>query len=67
MISFVSKKLQETKIEHWNSKKAGNVWAGRWVDYIALEADGTKGGIIFLWDKRTWSTSLLLISLNFSL
>lgn len=28
------------------------IWGGRWMKFACLEASGTRGGIIMLWDSR---------------
>lgn len=30
------------------------IWGSRWADYVQLEASGTRGGILIMWDKRIW-------------
>lgn len=30
------------------------LWPNRWGKYVQLEASGTRGGIIILWDSRVW-------------
>uniref|UniRef100_A0A0V0HHN7 Putative ovule protein n=1 Tax=Solanum chacoense TaxID=4108 RepID=A0A0V0HHN7_SOLCH len=31
-----------------------DLWGIRWVNYTQLEASGTRGGIILMWDNRVW-------------
>lgn len=30
------------------------VWGSKWVNFAQLEASGTKGGVVIMWDKRVW-------------
>ncbi|XP_047263773.1 uncharacterized protein LOC124896275 [Capsicum annuum] len=46
--------FQETKVEGDISDFVRDLWANRWVDHIQLEASGTRGGILLMWDKRIW-------------
>jgi len=46
--------LQETKLEEWSSLITGQLWGNRWASWAELKANGTRGGIIILWDKRNW-------------
>ncbi|KAG5631925.1 hypothetical protein H5410_003642 [Solanum commersonii] len=47
--------FQETKIEGENGSLVKYLWANRWVKYCQLEASGTRGGILIMWDGRVWS------------
>lgn len=44
--------LQETKIQGINSSLVQQLWGNRWADWVELEAVGTKGDMIVIWDKR---------------
>jgi len=46
--------LQETKVENWSTTWIQQIWGNRWADWATLEASGTRGGIIIIWDKRQW-------------
>ena len=46
--------FQETKMEGEIANEVKEIWGSRWADYVQLEASGTKGGIIIMWDKRRW-------------
>ncbi|KAG5589144.1 hypothetical protein H5410_039658 [Solanum commersonii] len=46
--------LQETKLEEWSSLITGQLWGNRWASWAKLKANGTRGGVIILWDKRSW-------------
>lgn len=28
------------------------IWGGRWASYTCIEASGTRGGIMIIWDRR---------------
>ena len=44
--------LQETKMEELGSEIVREVWGGRFVDWVALPARGSAGGILVCWDSR---------------
>lgn len=46
--------LQETKIQGCNSRLIQQLWGNKWADWVELTANGTRGGIIVIWDKRKW-------------
>lgn len=52
--------LQETKLDSCNHKLVGQLKFGRWTNFACIDAVGTKGGIISLWDKRDWAGSIIL-------
>ncbi|XP_075087637.1 uncharacterized protein LOC142169644 [Nicotiana tabacum] len=52
--------LQETKIEGDISRVARHLWGSRWVDFVNLEAIGTSGGILIMWDKRLLEGELII-------
>lgn len=35
------------------------LWGGGWVRFSCLEACGTRGGILLLWDSRVWKSEIL--------
>ncbi|XP_059284835.1 uncharacterized protein LOC132038130 [Lycium ferocissimum] len=35
------------------------IWGGRWVRSACLEASGTRGGIMMMWDSRIWKGEIL--------
>lgn len=37
------------------------LWGGRWVKYACLQAGGTRGGILILWDSRLWKGEVIEI------
>lgn len=47
--------LQESKIENMGREVIRDIWPGYFVDWVALDASGTAGGIIILWDRRVVS------------
>lgn len=51
--------LQETKFEGDMIEEVRQIWGGRWVKYACLEASGTRGGILLLWDSRIWKGDIL--------
>ena len=44
--------LQETKVQEMNNVMARSLRVGRFLNWKALNAKGTVGGILLLWDKR---------------
>jgi len=46
--------LQETKLRGDITNIIKEVWGSRWVDFVQLEASGTRGGVVIMWDKRNW-------------
>ena len=44
--------LQETKGQEMNNVMACSLRVGRFLKWKALNAEGTEGGILLLWDKR---------------
>lgn len=44
--------FQETKLQGDIRDMVGELWANRWMKYARLDASGTRGGIILLWDGR---------------
>lgn len=48
--------LQETKIEEWSQQLVGSLWGNRWASWADLQANGTRGGVIILWDRRLWKS-----------
>lgn len=35
-----------------------DLWANKWVRFTQLEAGGSRGGILMLWDERIWKGEL---------
>lgn len=50
--------LQETKLEENDSSFSRQIWSNRWMDCVFLEASGTKGGNLIMWDKRSYKGEL---------
>lgn len=46
--------FQETKLETGIANIVKEIWDSRWEVYVQLEASGTRGGILIMWDKRIW-------------
>ena len=44
--------LQETKVQQMNIGMVRSLGVGRYLNWIALDAEGSAGGILLLWDKR---------------
>nr|XP_009804761.1 PREDICTED: uncharacterized protein LOC104249929 [Nicotiana sylvestris] len=44
----------ETKLEGEIKELVNQTWGRRWVRFECLEASGTRGGILMLWDSRVW-------------
>lgn len=49
--------LQETKINVLADSIVREVWGSRYIKWISLNAVGTAGGILLLWDTRFVTTS----------
>ena len=45
--------IQETKIQSMSEGVVRSLGSGRFLDWRALDASGTAGGILICWDKRT--------------
>ncbi|XP_060216839.1 uncharacterized protein LOC132644270 [Lycium barbarum] len=50
--------FQEMKVEGEITEIVKDVWGNRWVSYVQLEASGTRGGIVIMWDRRVWEGTL---------
>ena len=44
--------LQETKVQQMNNVTARSLGVGRFLNWRALNAEGSARGILLLWDKR---------------
>ena len=44
--------LQETKVQEMNVDMVRNLGVGRFLNWTALNAEGSAGGILLFWDKR---------------
>ena len=49
--------LQETKIQEMTTAVARRLGVGRLSDWRALNAEGSAGGIILFWDKKSYGVS----------
>ncbi|WMV43213.1 hypothetical protein MTR67_036598 [Solanum verrucosum] len=47
--------FQETKIQGDIKNLVKDLWANRGVRFCQLEASGTRGGILILWDEKVWT------------
>ncbi|XP_070047419.1 uncharacterized protein [Nicotiana tomentosiformis] len=46
--------FQESKLEGDIREKVKELWGNRWVKFAQLQASGTRGGIVVMWDGRMW-------------
>lgn len=46
--------FQESKLEGDITRIVKDRWANRWGKFAQLEASGTRGGILLMWDSRIW-------------
>ena len=44
--------LQETKLARMYRQLICNLWSCPYVDWVALDAVQTAGGVLMMWDKR---------------
>ena len=44
--------LQETKVQEMNNEMVRSLGVGRFLNWTALNAEGSAGGILLIWDKR---------------
>ena len=44
--------LQETKIAGMDKQLVCNLWGCPYVDWVALDADQTTGGVLMMWNRR---------------
>ena len=44
--------LQETKLDRVDWRIIRSIWGNSFVDWVALDAISTAGGVLLLWDKR---------------
>lgn len=63
--------FQETKVEGDIREIIKELWANSWENFAQLEASGTRGGIVILWDSIIWegevsSSGAYSISCKFS-
>ena len=47
--------LQETKVQEMNFDMVRSLGVGRFLDWTAMNAEGSAGGILMFWDKRRMS------------
>ena len=53
--------LQETKLTGMDKQMAGNLWSYPFVDWVALDAAHTAGGILLMWDRRVLERTEVLV------
>ena len=58
--------LQETKVQQMNIDMVRSLGVGRFLNWKALNAEGSAGGILLLWDNSriAWWTLWLVASLS---
>ncbi|XP_059623206.1 uncharacterized protein LOC132266370 [Cornus florida] len=44
--------LQETKLASTSDRLVRSLWGGRFVEWVVLDAVGSSGGILIMWDNR---------------
>ena len=44
--------LQETKLAGMDRQLICSLWSCPYVDWVALDADQTAGGVLMMWDRR---------------
>ena len=57
--------LQETKVQEMNIEMVHSLGVGRFLNWTALNAEGSAGGILLIWDKSRISLGDSLVG-NFS-
>ena len=56
--------FQETKVEGEIENIVKKVWGNKWVNYAQVEASGTRGGIVIMWDKREWEGEISSVGMH---
>jgi len=51
--------FQETKISKEVEAMAKQLWSCRWMKCGYLEAEGSCGGVLMMWDNRSWRGTLV--------
>ena len=49
--------LQETKVQNMNLRMVRSLGARRFLDWVSVDAMGSAGGILLMWDKRILEVS----------
>ena len=44
--------LQETKFADIDRRMVCSLWSCPYVDWVAMDADQTAGGVLMIWDRR---------------
>ena len=53
--------LQETKLAGVDRQMIGSLWSCPYVDWVALDADQTTGGILMMWDRRALEKQVVMV------
>ena len=53
--------LQETKLNGMDRQMVGNFWSCPFVDWVALDAVQTVGGVLMVWDRRVLERTEVLV------
>ncbi|WMV32614.1 hypothetical protein MTR67_025999 [Solanum verrucosum] len=53
--------FQETKVNKGVENIVKQLWSSRWMRCGYIEADGSRGGILIMWDCRIWTGSMVEI------
>ena len=53
--------LQETKLSGMDRQMVGNLWSCPYVDWVALDAVQTAGGVVMMWDRRVLERTEVLV------
>lgn len=51
--------FQETKLQGGITDIVRQILGGRWKTFASLEASGTRGGILYMWDNKIWKGEIL--------
>jgi len=57
--------LQETKLAGMDRQMVSSLWSYPYVDWVALNADQTTGGVLILWDGRVLEKLEVLVGTFF--
>ena len=53
--------LQETELSSIDRQMVGNLWSCPFVDWVALDAVQTAGGVLLMWDRRVLERTEVLV------
>ena len=54
--------LQETKLTGMDRQLICSLWSCPYVDWVALDADQTAGGVLMMWDRRVLEKLEVMVS-----